>query len=59
MVVLKGASPLLSSPEVFSSASDKANLFAEKSFLKNSILMTLVSIYLFFLSGTNLKPSDA
>ena len=40
--------PLFSGPEVLSSASDKAKLFAE-NFSKNSYLMTQVSPYLFSL----------
>ena len=45
----KSAMPFLfNSPEVLSSASNKAKLFAE-NFSKNSNLMTQVSLYLFFL----------
>ena len=40
--------PLFSSPEVLSSASDKAKLFPE-NFLRTLILMTQVSLYLFSL----------
>ena len=40
--------PLFNSPEVLSSASDKAKLF-EKTFLRTLILMTRVSFYLFSL----------
>ena len=40
--------PLFNGPEVFSSASDKAKLFA-KNFLRTTILMTLVPLYLFSL----------
>ena len=40
--------PLFNSPEVLSSASDKAKLFA-KNFLITLILMALVSLYLFSL----------
>ena len=50
-VLNKGKSaipPLFNGPEVLSSASDKAELFA-KNFSKNQILMTLVSLYLFSL----------
>ena len=45
----KSAIPLLfNGPEVLSSASDKAKLFAE-NFLITLILMTEVSLYLFYL----------
>ena len=50
-VLKKGKSaitPLFNGPEVLSSASDKAKLFA-KNLSKNSNLMTLVSLYLFSL----------
>ena len=40
--------PLFNRPEVLSSASDKANYFL-KNFLRNLILTTLVSLYLFSL----------
>ena len=43
----KSATPLFNSPEVLSSASDKAKLL--KTFLRTLILMTLVSLYMFFL----------
>ena len=46
--------PLFNGPEVLSSGSDKAKLFA-KTFLRTLILMTQVSLYLFFPSRTNLK----
>ena len=39
--------PLFNGPEVLSTASDKAKL--PKTFLRNLILMTQVSLYLFFL----------
>ena len=39
--------PLFNGPEVLSSASDKAKLFAEKTFLRTPILMTVVSLYVF------------
>ena len=44
-----GISPLLNGPEVLSSASGKAKLFAEITFLKTLILMTMVSLNLFSL----------
>ena len=50
-VLNKGKSaipPLFNGPEVLSSASDKAKLFAE-NFSKNPNLDVLVSLYLFFL----------
>ena len=56
-VLNKGKSaipPLFNGPEVLSSGSDKAKLFA-KTFLRTLILMTQVSLYLFFPSRTNLK----
>ena len=40
--------PLFKGPEVLSSASDKARLFAE-NFLRTLILMTLLSLYMFSL----------
>ena len=44
-----GISPLFNGPEVLSSASGKAKLFAEITFLKTLILMTMVSLNLFSL----------
>ena len=51
-VLNKGKSaipPLFNGPEVLSSASDKAKLFAKKTFPRTQILMALVSLYLFSL----------
>ena len=56
-VLNKGKSaipPLFNGPEVLSSASDKAKLFAE-NFFKNSNLDDSGISLLVFLSGTNLK----
>ena len=50
----KSAIPPIQQPEVLSSTSDKAKLFA-KTFLRTLILMTQVSLYLFFPSRTHLK----
>ena len=42
-----GIPPLFNGPEVLSFASNKAKLFAEITFLRTLILMTMVSLYLF------------